>query len=88
MVVLSSPHGPPGQIVPAPGEVERRVPCREGVVGARVQGRPLPPLALLRLACRLPSLHPSLPSLLPLYHRLVASLALLHLCGNDDDPGS
>ena len=68
-VVLSSPRGPPGRIVPAPGEVERRVPPREGVVGAVVQGRPLPPLALLRLA----RLHPRSPSAPPIFPSTVAT---------------
>jgi hypothetical protein len=124
-VVLSFPRGPPGRIVPASCEVERRSPPREGV-GAVVRGRPLPPLALLHLARRRPcppsaspifscnarasppatgatSSRPSSSAsalrlshlfirrchrLLPSHHRLAASLALSHVCGDDDDQGS
>jgi hypothetical protein len=46
------------------GEVERRVPPREGVVGAVVQGCSLPLLALLRLARRRPR-PPSTPPIFP-----------------------
>jgi hypothetical protein len=67
-VVLSLPRGPPGRIVPAPGEVERRSPPREGV-GAIVRGRPLPPLALLRLARR----RPRPPSASPIFSSAVAT---------------
>ena len=68
-VVLSFPRGPPGRIVPAPpGEVERRSPPREGV-GAVVRGRPLPPLALLRLARR----RPRPPSASPIFSSAVAT---------------
>jgi hypothetical protein len=67
-VVLSFPRGPPGRIVPAPGEVERRSPPREGV-GAVVRGHPLPPLALLRLARR----RPRPPSASPIFSSAVAT---------------
>ena len=67
-VVLSVPRGPPGRIVPAPGEVERRFPPREEV-GAVVRGRPLPPLALLRLARR----RPRPPSASPIFSSAVAT---------------
>jgi hypothetical protein len=62
-VVNSSPRGPPGLIVPAPGEVERWFPPREGVVGAVIQMRPLLLLVLCRLAHRRP--RPPLPSFYP-----------------------
>ena len=68
-VVLSSPCGPPGRIVPALGEVVRRVPHREGVVGAVIQGCSLPSLALLCLAHR--RLHP--PSASPIFPSTVAT---------------
>jgi hypothetical protein len=68
-VVLSFPRGPPGRIVPAPGEVERRFPPREGVVGAVKRGRPLLPLALLCLAHR----RPRPPSASPIFSSAVAT---------------
>jgi hypothetical protein len=67
-VVLSFPRGCPVRIIPAPGEVERRSPPREGV-GAVVQGRPLPPLALLFLARR----RPRSPSASPIFSSAVAT---------------
>jgi hypothetical protein len=66
-VTLHTSLAPPGGSSRPP--VKQRFPPREGVVGAVVQGRPLPPLAILRLARR----RPRPPSASPIFSSAVAT---------------